>query len=128
MSRVERAYSWKLRVDEIFQVTKGTPFKRTDGYWGGISATRFFKYRSMGQFANRRLGCGSVPTYALQDPADATRMPVSIMHFGYAREEDRQAKFDRYTSVLNNGHSSSHIQSILQLPTLEEIPKERNPL
>jgi hypothetical protein len=50
------------------------------------------------------------------------------MHYGYAREEDRQAKYDRYTSVLNNGHSSAHIQSILQLPTLEPVTHGRIPL
>jgi glycosyltransferase involved in cell wall biosynthesis len=128
MSKIERASSWKLRVDEIFDVAAGTPFKRTDGYWNQISAIRFFKYRSLSQFANRVLGCGSVPTYALQDPADARKMSLGIMHYGYAREEDRQAKYDRYTSVLNNGHSSAHIQSILQLPTLEPVTHGRIPL
>jgi glycosyltransferase involved in cell wall biosynthesis len=128
MSKIERASSWKLRVDEIFDVVSGTPFKRTDGYWNQISAVRFFKYRSLSQFANRVMGCGSVPTYALQDPADARKMPVGIMHFGYAREADRQEKYDRYTSVLNNGHSSNHIKSILQLPTLEPVTHGRIPL
>lgn len=128
MSRIERASSWKLRVDEIFGFDEGVPQRRTDGYWGDISAIRYFKYRSFSQFANRVLGCGSVPTYALQDPADATKMPVGIMHFGYARAEDQQAKYDRYTSVLNNGHASSHIQSILKPPTLEPITHGRMPL
>lgn len=127
MSRVEKAVSWKLRVDEIFDVQDGVPYRRTDGFWSGISAVRFFKYRSVSQFANRSMASGSVPTYALMDPADATNMPVGILHYGYAREVDRQAKFDRYTSVLHNGHSSAHIKSIITEPTLEPLKHQRHP-
>lgn len=128
MSRIEKALSWKLRVDEIFDIQDGVPQKRTDGYWNTISGIRFFKYRSIGQFANRKMASGSVPTYALHDPADATKMPVGIMHFGYAREEDRQAKYDLYSSVVHNGHASSHIKSILTEPTLEPVTHGRIPL
>lgn len=127
MSRVEKAVSWKLRVDEIFDVQDGVPMRRTDGYWATITAVRFFKFKPVGQFANRPMASGSVPTYALLDPADATKMAVGIQHYGYARPEDRQAKYDRYTSVLHNGHASSHIQSILAEPTLVPL-SGRSPL
>ncbi len=127
MSRVERAVSWKLRVDEIFALEPDVPHRRTDGFWGQISAIRFFHYRMMGQFANRVLASGSAPTYALQDPADATRMPLGILHYGYVNEADRQLKYDRYSSVLNNGHASSHIESILGAPTLAPLKHGRYP-
>ncbi len=127
MSRVEKAISWKIRVDEIFAFDHGQPMKRTDGFWGTIFGIRFFKYRAVSQFANRKMGCGSAPTYALQDPADATRMPTGIMHYGYARAEDQQAKHDLYSHVLHNGHSSAHIQSILKEPTLVPITHGKVP-
>lgn len=125
MSRIEKAVSWRLRVDEIFDIQDGVPMRRVDGFWSGINGIRFFKYRSVSQFANRKMASGSAPTYALLDPADATNMPVGIMHFGYAREEDRQDKYERYTNILHNGHSSAHIKSIITEPTLEpcgEVP------
>lgn len=128
MSRVEKAISWKLRVDEIFGVDEeGTPLRRTDGYWSNISAVRFFKYRPVSQFANRPMASGSVPTYALLDPADATNMPVGILHYGYVRPEDRDAKYQRYTSVLRNGHSSAHVKSIVMEPTLVPLKHKRHP-
>lgn len=127
MSRVEKAVSWKLRVDEIFEMHWGVPYKRTDGFWGSITAVRFFKYRAVSQFANRSMACGSVPTYALLDPADATKMELGILHYGYAREEDQKAKHERYTSVLHNGHASGHVKSILTPPTVERLKHDRFP-
>jgi hypothetical protein len=41
---------------------------------------------------------------------------LAIMHFGYARHEDRIAKHARYSTT--RGHNPRHIASILTTPQL----------
>lgn len=117
VARIEGVHSWKLRVDEIYEVDNVGFWRRTDGYWGDISAIRFLQYRGLGHFANRKLGCGSVPTYAVQDPGDARRYPQAIRHYGYALPSDRKDKYERYRGMP--GHNPKHIESILGTPELE---------
>lgn len=124
-ARSQEANAINLRIDEIFGVdVDGTPLKRVDGFWGQIAAPRFFRYQAGGHFANRRMGCGSTPTYVR--PVSAVKMAHSILHYGYADEIDRHVKHRRYTHI-GQGHSSKHVDSILQPPTLERLEGERWP-
>jgi hypothetical protein len=96
----------------------GTPLCRTDGYWGGIKGTRLYRWQPGGVFANKRMGSGSEPTYAVRPPQSTNNNGVSIMHFGYADPADVQAKYARYNGT-EHGHNDRHIQSIIAKPTLE---------
>jgi glycosyltransferase involved in cell wall biosynthesis len=91
------------------------PMIRTDGYWGSIRAKRFVQWRADGTFKVRAEGGGSVPSYASNWNATADK--VSIMHFGYAREEDRRVKQRRYAA--GRGHNTKHVASITAAPKLE---------
>lgn len=113
-----------LRIDEVFDVRDGLPYRRTDGFWGDIHGTRLVKYMPKGHFQQRPMGGGSIPTYGYANVWDARNEDFGILHYGYARPEDRQAKYDRYSNKA--GHSSVHIESILQPPTLEPIHLVRN--
>lgn len=118
----EHALAWALRVDEIFDVVGNVPRRRIDGSWSKLHAVRFFRYRPNGRrFANRQLGCGSAPTYALTRPIDGRDGPVSIHHYGYLRPDDREAKYQRLSTTLHNGHDLRHVESIRSQPTLESL-------
>lgn len=103
-------------VREIFDVRDGRCFMRTDGYWGSIRANRFVRYQAAATFDPRLEGGGSLPSLPKTRtcPADG----LEILHFGYARAADREAKYARYAA--GRGHNRSHVQSILRRPTLVE--------
>lgn len=107
--------AWRFPVREVFDVgPMSTPYIRVDGFWGDISGVRLFKYDGDLSFRARGMGCGSVPTKFNKLAADAD--DVGILHFGYARQEDRVTKYARYFGAA--GHSVKHIDSILRPPVL----------
>lgn len=92
---------------------------RIDGHWRPYEAWILIPYRPKGYFRDRKLACGREPTYTATVPV--SRPVGKILHYGYATEEDRQAKYDRYMR-LDGGryHSPQHLKSILMPPSLEE--------
>jgi hypothetical protein len=124
-ARSQDANAARIRIDEIFDFVDEVPQRRIDGYWSTIAAPRLFRYQAGGRFANRRMGCGSTPTFV--NPVNADMLPYSILHYGYAHSDDRLEKHRRYTSMRNNGHNSRHIDSIVKAATLEAIPSTRWP-
>lgn len=110
-----------MRVDEIFDVVGEVAMRRVDGYWNDIRATRLARFvPTLSSFMDRRMGGGSVPSYAYISTHDATKAPASILHYGYTQAADRQAKYERYTTHTDSGHNRRHIESILTTPRLEE--------
>jgi len=107
--------SIRFRVAEVFRVEDGKPFIRTDGFWGDIDGVRFYPWHNGGTFENKTLAGGSIPTYAQNNVYRVTD-PV-ILHYGYAREEDRVKKYARY--IGTSGHNTAHVDSILRPPTLK---------
>lgn len=107
------ATALNMEIPEIFaEVTSGL-YRRVDGFWGTITGVRYVAWREGGQFADKALGCGSVPTYAHV----ANGPGPWILHVGYLDPEDRQEKYDRYMALP--GHASTHVQSILLPGTIE---------
>lgn len=94
-----------------------TPLVRTDGYWGTIRGTRLFRYQKGGTFSGKAMGSGSEPQYAARGPFQPA-VGLWLMHLGYARREDQQAKHARYSALMTHGHNDRHIQSIIEQPTL----------
>lgn len=104
-----------FRVREVFgHDGAGWPLIRSDGYWGSILAARLMRWRPGGHFATQRQGGGSVPS----NWPKATRIndDLAILHYGYARAEDRQERYTRYAGTL--GHNPAHIASITRQPLL----------
>lgn len=101
-----------LDIHEVFGLSsEGTPLVRVDRLWGTIHAPRLFRYRYGGQYANQKMGVPAVPTYVMAEPFWTTHN-LALLHYGYAREEDQKAKYERYTTSPE-GHSSKHVQSIM---------------
>jgi hypothetical protein len=101
-------------VAEIFGFgDDGWPAQRIDGFWGSIRACRLVAWRSGGYFPPRN-SAGSVPEswHHGYDPVRG----LQILHLGYARQEDRVAKTQRY--LASSSHNLGHVMSILDTPTL----------
>jgi hypothetical protein len=92
---------------------------RVDGHWKPYQAWIVVPYRPGGHFVDRALASGREPTYVAKIPR--IDEPVgNLLHYGYARAEDRQFKYDRYQR-LDGGrfHNPNHLRSILHTPVLE---------
>lgn len=114
-----RASSMDLHIGEIWDILGVNPRLRMDGFWAKNSAPRLYRWQDDPVFINKEMGCGSVPTYALKSPKKGVSI-ASILHFGYALDADKAAKFDRYRSMKNHGHNPTHIDSIMHAPKLME--------
>lgn len=115
-----QALSIRIHFPEIFKVEEDEIWYRTDGYWGNINGTRLFRYLDNARWSDKAMGCGSEPTYVSEGLKSDVNYGLNMLHFGYAYPEDQQKKYQRYTNLYDHGHSNSHIQSIIQPPTLEK--------
>lgn len=102
-------------VPEVWE--QGPPLMiRTDGFWGTQFGVRAVKYSPGMKFKDRSMACGQTPRVR----SAVRTQDLSLLHFGYTTQSDREAKHRRY-SVLP-GHSERHINSILAEPDLHEWP------
>ena len=109
------AASTTILIPEVWDMS---PIRiRVDGYWGALSAPRLFRYMPPVRFANQQMGGGCWPQY-VSSMHTVDSDVLRILHYGYAFEKDRWAKYERYTQKINNGHSGSHVASIIKPPTL----------
>lgn len=106
----------RMKKNEVWQVDGNRCYVRKDGLWDKIKVNHLFKYEPNGRWNMKAMGCGSAPTYTRVQPFNASN--VSVLHFGYAREQDRQEKYERYSSMSQHGHNPNHILSIVRRPKL----------
>lgn len=90
---------------------------RVDKLWAPNNSSRIFRFVENGGFLNRKLACGSEPTYVrdwISKRNFWTDSRLVMQHLGYIRDEDKMAKWKRY-SELDGGefHNLSHINSIV---------------
>lgn len=113
-----------VRIPEIFCMNPVA--KRIDGYWDTITGTRLLRYNESASQTFRWSGMasGSLPEYAYVCANYNDRFgagpALKFLHYGYACQQDRKAKYERY-SRLSEGHSTPHIASIVQPPRLEPL-------
>lgn len=109
-----RAWSmWFLHLwDE-----SGTHY-RVDGGWAPAQQFRIYRHRHDARIDPRPLACTAIPPSA-QPRAEAA---LEVLHWGYARPDDRQAKHDRYMTIDGGRyHSRAHLESILTEPVLNPV-------
>ena len=111
-------------VGEVFRLNGSEPMVRVDGFWDQIVACRLVRSRQGAAFRHRVEGGGSVPT--TWNDTGYTSLTLQILHLGYARVEDRQARYKRYDT--GRGHNPRHIQSILEPPLLTGWHGQRPPV
>lgn len=92
---------------------------RVDKAWAPTNSSRMFRYRENGSFIDRKLACGSEPTYVVQSVMSSNywvHSGLMMKHLGYVKDEDKISKHQRYMS-LDKGefHNLNHIQSIIDL-------------
>lgn len=90
---------------------------RVDKAWRPNVSQRLYRFREGGVFRNRRLACGSEPTYVTRSIQQRRFYPntgLRMQHLGYMRDADKQSKFERYMK-LDKGdfHALNHIKSIV---------------
>jgi glycosyltransferase involved in cell wall biosynthesis len=110
--------SVKIHFLEVFGVDGGSLSVRIDPYWDSIFSPRFFRFQGNASWPSASMACGSEPLYARKNPAN--QFDIKMLHFGYAKEEDRLEKYNRYIS--RPGHSISHIKSILSEGRYDKYP------
>lgn len=109
-----------LPFPEVFKYQDGKAFVRTDGFWNQIKGPRLFMYLNQGKWNMKPMGCGSEPLYVTQQKSTNQNFGLNMLHFGYARDVDKQIKYQRYSALEKHGHANSHIESILGKATLRE--------
>lgn len=90
---------------------------RVDKAWKPDISPRLFRFYENGEFAQRKMACGSSPTY-VQELIRQRKFNVDtnlkMQHLGYIRDEDKIAKHQRYMELDGGAfHARSHIESIL---------------
>lgn len=96
---------------------------RVDKLWAPNNSSRIFRFMPNGGFLNRQLACGSEPTY-VRDWISKRNFWIDsglvMQHLGYVMDEDKQAKFERYSQIDGGKfHNLNHINSIIdQNPVL----------
>lgn len=90
---------------------------RVDKLWAPNNSSRIFRYRDHGTFFDKKLACGSEPTYVVEWVRQRNYFLHSgliMQHLGYARDEDKVSKYNRYISIdKGEFHNLQHIESIM---------------
>lgn len=116
--------AFTLDMQEVWEATPEILAVRTDGGWRPHGCPILFRVprrpeeRRQGWKINpKRLACGREPMSVRRNYGLARPTGSAILHFGWARESERRARYDRYVS-LDGGkyHANSHIQSIMAPP------------
>ena len=116
---------WKLSMTEVWKASKDSLSVRYDGAWKPRPIGIAFEVpadhwenrqlRRHWRMNDRALACGRTPLYTTMAGNRTTSDPVTrILHFGWACEADRDARYQRY--VEHDGgahHASKHLISIM---------------
>ena len=90
---------------------------RVDKLWAPNNSSRIFRYRDHGTFFDKKLACGSEPTYVVEWVRQRNyflHSGLMMQHLGYARDEDKVSKYNRYISIdKGEFHDLQHIESIM---------------
>lgn len=116
------AHVFTLLMEEVWKADPDILQIRVDGGWRRRNVPILYRVPLPGrrgrdfQIANRALACGrepqSVAKQALRGGATATG--ASVLHFGWTREAERRARYDRYMEHdKGRFHQNAHLQSIL---------------
>jgi glycosyltransferase involved in cell wall biosynthesis len=113
-------------ASSLFNMWTETEY-RVDGYWNPKfeMKRRIFKLKKdvykPQNFTEATVECGEVPGYVFRSSGIVT--DCKLLHLGYIKEEDRLRKYNWHKQIDPEGkfHLSSHINSIIETPVLEEL-------
>lgn len=89
---------------------------RVDKMWAPHNTMRIFRFSEGGVYLDKVLACGSEPTYVFDWVRKRNfwlESGIIMQHLGYLKDEDKQSKYNRYTTIDNGKfHNINHINSI----------------
>lgn len=113
---------WPLCMMEVWEADEKGVRYRLDGGWQPHPVPILYRVPPVRdntwRIAERKLACGREPMAVRQSYRHrAGAIPTEILHFGWANQAERQARYERY-AVADGGrfHQSTHLQSILWGP------------
>jgi glycosyltransferase involved in cell wall biosynthesis len=126
--------SLMLTMTEVWRADTEAIFVRTDGGWRERSCPILYRVptspsrRRAWRIQHKALACGREPTEVRRAYGRAIKSGTSVLHLGWARTSERQARYDRYVE-LDGGryHASDHIKSIMAPPHKIRTTKQRWP-
>lgn len=116
--------AYTLDMQEVWEATPEILGIRTDGGWRPHGCPILFRVPTLPQERRqgwkinpKRLACGREPMIVRRNYGLARASGSAVLHFGWARESERQARYEHYVE-LDGGryHANSHIQSIVAPP------------
>lgn len=110
---------WTLDMEEVWKADPSNLYTRQDGGWGTHKVPIMFRVprqrvRRQWAIRDKQLACGREPVAVRQHFRKAVATGSSVLHFGWLREAERKARYDRY--VEKDGgrfHASAHLHSIM---------------
>ena len=112
--RETEAQGFHVCMEEVWGATDDHYKVRVDGHWRPYSSPFLWRVphnaRAL-RIQDKKLACGRMP---LRNRRGVLQSGVSFLHFGWANQAERQARFDRY--ALHDGgefHASAHLNSIM---------------
>lgn len=115
----DRSEAWNVHFLHLW--TPDGRQHRVDGMWQPAIGTRIYRHRPgyrVSPINEHTWVCPPVPAslcWALRAPI------LDVLHWSYARPEDRQPKYERYSKLP--GHHPEHVRSIIDPdPVLEHVP------
>lgn len=112
-----RGACWSLVMQEVWCADEDGLCVREDGGWREHPVACLWKVPPGGApltIEQRPLACGRTPTAIRQMEARALDSGTEVLHFGWARRSEREARHARY--VEHDGgrfHARAHLDSIL---------------
>jgi len=110
---------WTLNMQEVWKADRERLLIRQDGGWREHGVPIMFAVPDRRdsrhwRIPDRALACGRVPIAALRRQGTARPCGADILHFGWTRETERDARYQRYVEHDNGRfHQNTHLESIM---------------
>lgn len=115
-----RQMVWTLGMEEVWELDGGCLCVREDGGWRSHPVPVLYRVPEPTQrdhtwvIHDRALACGREPVAVRRVAGLARPSGSDLLHFGWANQAERQARYDRYAAADGGRfHAGAHLQSIL---------------
>lgn len=106
---------WTLEITEVWKPLPSALGIREDGGWRTHPLNCLWRADAgPPKMLDKKLACRRVPAWVNTGGRSRKSTGAALLHFGWANERERQARYDRYTRHDGGRfHASSHLRSIM---------------
>lgn len=107
---------WRFPLQEVWRANEKNLDVRDDGGWGIGSATVWQVPKESRNLwiQDSKLACGRDPMFVRKSRSFPVNGNVSLLHFGWANQQQRDARYNRYVEHdSGNFHNKRHLDSIM---------------